>query len=158
MPTKRHVLQLAAALAAAALAGAAVADDAGPDLGEVMLTPIVQRLAELGGSVSRLNQTELLRTPAGVTSAQLETALNAVIARHDRPGDTHLVGYIVGTADPSRPGALRSGAIEKLTSRRLRCPDAAPRSPAPARSPPESAARRRAAPCSPAPRSCAETP
>ncbi|MBU8838445.1 non-ribosomal peptide synthetase [Mycolicibacterium goodii] len=58
-------------------------DDAGPDLGEIMLTPIVQRLAELGGTMTRLNQAELLRTPAGVTVAQLETAVNAVIARHD---------------------------------------------------------------------------
>ncbi|CAN5600445.1 non-ribosomal peptide synthetase [soil metagenome] len=61
----------------------AAADDPGPDLGEVMLTPIVQRLAELGGSVGRVNQTELLRTPVGVTHDQLDTAINAVIARHD---------------------------------------------------------------------------
>ncbi len=58
-------------------------DDPGPDLGEVMLTPIVQRLAELGGSVARFNQTELLRTPAGATGPRLEAAVNAVIARHD---------------------------------------------------------------------------
>ena len=58
-------------------------EDSGPDLGEVMLTPIVQRLAELGGTVTRFNQSELLRTPAGATVARLETAINAVIARHD---------------------------------------------------------------------------
>ncbi|AKS31661.1 non-ribosomal peptide synthetase [Mycolicibacterium goodii] len=58
-------------------------EDAGPDLGEVMLTPIVQRLAELGGTITRFNQSELLRTPAGVTATQIETAVNAVIARHD---------------------------------------------------------------------------
>ncbi|MBS1695714.1 MAG: non-ribosomal peptide synthase/polyketide synthase [Actinobacteria bacterium] len=58
-------------------------DDPGPDLGEVMVTPIVQRLAELGGTVARFNQTELLRTPVGVTLAQLDAAVNAVIRRHD---------------------------------------------------------------------------
>ncbi|MBI3224256.1 MAG: non-ribosomal peptide synthase/polyketide synthase [Mycolicibacterium cosmeticum] len=57
--------------------------DPGPDLGEVMLTPIVQRLAELGGTVSRFNQSELLRTPAGATQQQLESVVNAVVARHD---------------------------------------------------------------------------
>ncbi|MDX1874598.1 non-ribosomal peptide synthase/polyketide synthase [Mycolicibacterium sp. 120266] len=58
-------------------------DDPGPDLGEVMLTPIVQRLAELGGTVSRFNQAELLRTPIGATHQQLEAVVNAVVARHD---------------------------------------------------------------------------
>ena len=58
-------------------------DDSGPDLGEVMLTPIVQRLAELGGSIARFNQAELLRTPAGVTHEQLDRAINGVIGRHD---------------------------------------------------------------------------
>ncbi len=85
-PQQVFVHRTPAALAETVAADApniAVADDAGPDLGEVMLTPIVQRLAELGGSVSRLNQTELLRTPAGVMHTQLEIALNAVIARHD---------------------------------------------------------------------------
>lgn len=61
-------------------------DDAGPDHGEVMLTPIVQRLAELGGTVSRLNQSELLLCPAGATQGQLDSALAAVLARHDALG------------------------------------------------------------------------
>jgi amino acid adenylation domain-containing protein/non-ribosomal peptide synthase protein (TIGR01720 family) len=85
-PQQVFVNRTPAALAEAAGDGvpAAVAtDDSGPDLGEVMLTPIVQRLAELGGTVSRFNQAELLRTPAGMTHDRLETAINAVIARHD---------------------------------------------------------------------------
>ena len=59
------------------------ADDSGPDLGEVLLTPIVTRLAELGGTVKRFNQAELLRAPVGVTSEQLTAALDAVVQRHD---------------------------------------------------------------------------
>ena len=56
------------------------------DLGEVMLTPIVHRLAELGGAVARFNQTELLLCPAGATVEQLTAALHAVTARHDALG------------------------------------------------------------------------
>ncbi|MET0699738.1 MAG: amino acid adenylation domain-containing protein, partial [Mycobacterium sp.] len=68
--THRTPAALAAVVGAAAPVPAAD-DDSGPDLGEVMLTPIVARLAELGGTVSRFNQAELLRTPVGVTQDQL---------------------------------------------------------------------------------------
>lgn len=90
-PQQVFVNRTPAALAAAADAvtpqQAAVDDtDAGPDLGEVMLTPIVQRLAELGGGVDRLNQAELLLAPAGATAEQLDAAVNAVVARHDALG------------------------------------------------------------------------
>ncbi|GAB7066951.1 non-ribosomal peptide synthetase [Mycolicibacterium hodleri] len=72
---------------AAAPRQAAVDDtDAGPDLGEVMVTPIVQRLAELGGGVDRLNQAELLLAPAGATAEQLDAVVNAVVTRHDALG------------------------------------------------------------------------
>lgn len=76
-----------------ALAAAAVVETPQPeqdssqdppqDNGEVMLTPIVQRLAELGGTITRFNQSELLLTPAGATLEHLEAALRAVVARHD---------------------------------------------------------------------------
>ncbi len=58
-------------------------EDSGPDLGEVMLTPIVHRLAELGGSISRLNQCELLCVPAGASEKRLQIALDALGTRHD---------------------------------------------------------------------------
>nr|WP_233165340.1 non-ribosomal peptide synthase/polyketide synthase [Mycobacterium sp. AT1] len=90
-PQQVFVNRTPAALASAADAvapqQAAVDDtDAGPDLGEVMLTPIVQRLAELGGGVDRLNQAELLLAPAGATTDQLDATVNAVVARHDALG------------------------------------------------------------------------
>ena len=40
-------------------------------LGEVALLPIVHRLAELGGRIDRLNQADLLLTPAGMTHEQI---------------------------------------------------------------------------------------
>ncbi|MFI6318918.1 amino acid adenylation domain-containing protein [Nonomuraea sp. NPDC050556] len=52
-------------------------------VGEVMLMPIVQRLAELGGRIDRLNQAELLRTPPGLTADQVEGMLAALVERHD---------------------------------------------------------------------------
>ena len=86
--TPQHVFTARTPAGLAEAAGAQTpqpeaSDDPGPDLGEVMLTPIVQRLAELGGTVARFNQSELLRTPAGATHQQLESVVNAVVARHD---------------------------------------------------------------------------
>ena len=59
------------------------ASDPGAEPGEVPPTPIVLRLAELGGTVRRFNQAELLRTPAGLTLEDLDVALAAVVRRHD---------------------------------------------------------------------------
>ncbi|WP_236950150.1 non-ribosomal peptide synthetase [Mycobacterium sp. MS1601] len=72
-----------AALAATAAAADHPDTDAGQDNGEVMLTPIVARLAELGGTIDRFNQTELLLTPAGAVGAHLDAALTALTRRHD---------------------------------------------------------------------------
>ncbi|MCV7419610.1 non-ribosomal peptide synthase/polyketide synthase [Mycobacterium yunnanensis] len=87
-PQQVFVQRTPAALAATAedAAPSTAPDDVGPDLGEVMPTPIVERLAELGGSVERLNQSELLLTPAGATTELLDAALAAVVARHDALG------------------------------------------------------------------------
>ncbi len=57
--------------------------DPGAEPGEVPPTPIVLRLAELGGSIRRFNQAELLLTPAGLQPAHLDAAIAAVIRRHD---------------------------------------------------------------------------
>uniref|UniRef100_UPI001C5E6209 non-ribosomal peptide synthetase n=1 Tax=Nonomuraea guangzhouensis TaxID=1291555 RepID=UPI001C5E6209 len=52
-------------------------------VGEVMLMPIVHRLAELGGRISRLNQSELLLTPPEATHEQVVTLIRALVRRHD---------------------------------------------------------------------------
>ncbi|MGE2713078.1 non-ribosomal peptide synthase/polyketide synthase [Mycolicibacterium litorale] len=72
-----------AELAAAREAPAPVDRDPGAEPGEVPPTPIVLRLAELGGTVRRFNQAELLLTPAGLSVDELKSALRAVVARHD---------------------------------------------------------------------------
>ncbi|MCG7597649.1 amino acid adenylation domain-containing protein, partial [Mycobacterium sp. PSTR-4-N] len=51
--------------------------------GEVPLPPIVLRQAELGGTITRFNQAEMLRTPPGLTVDVLDAALRAVVERHD---------------------------------------------------------------------------
>lgn len=53
------------------------------DIGELMLTPIVQRLAELGGSISYVHQAELVYTPIGATAQRIHAALNTVMSCHD---------------------------------------------------------------------------
>ncbi|WP_343943877.1 amino acid adenylation domain-containing protein [Pseudonocardia zijingensis] len=62
----------------------AAAPEEDPDaIGSVMLTPIVHRLAELGGSIDRFNQSELLRTPPGATAEQVGGVVTALLRRHD---------------------------------------------------------------------------
>ncbi|GAA1459847.1 non-ribosomal peptide synthetase [Williamsia maris] len=51
--------------------------------GDVLLTPIVHRLNELGGTISRLNQAEVLYTPAGANESQIRALLDALVRRHD---------------------------------------------------------------------------
>ncbi|MFB9359307.1 amino acid adenylation domain-containing protein, partial [Actinoplanes nipponensis] len=71
--------------AALAATGAAPAPVAAPSdgIGEVALLPIVHRLAELGGDINRVHQSDLLRTPPGATAARLQRALDALVERHD---------------------------------------------------------------------------
>ncbi|QNA77333.1 amino acid adenylation domain-containing protein [Streptomyces sp. So13.3] len=75
---------LAEVIAPTAPAPAAAIEEAPSDgIGEVMLMPIVQRLAELGGTIQRLNQAELLRTPPSLTLDQLTAMVTALVGRHD---------------------------------------------------------------------------
>ncbi|TRW79695.1 amino acid adenylation domain-containing protein, partial [Mycolicibacterium sp. 018/SC-01/001] len=73
------------ALAEVAAADTPPAAVAGPavEAGEVPLPPIVLRQAELGGTITRFNQSEVLRTPPGLTVETLEAALRALVERHD---------------------------------------------------------------------------
>lgn len=59
------------------------ATDPGAAPGEVVPTPVILRLAELGGTIRRFNQAEVVRTPPGLRSGQLDAALAAVTRRHD---------------------------------------------------------------------------
>ncbi|MEW5810317.1 MAG: amino acid adenylation domain-containing protein, partial [Actinomycetota bacterium] len=84
-PQQVFTARTPAALAdlAAADTPAAGAADPGSTAGEVPLTPIVLRQAELGGTIRRFNQSEVLRTPPGVALEALQSALGALVVRHD---------------------------------------------------------------------------
>ncbi|GAA5133568.1 hypothetical protein GCM10023320_59940 [Pseudonocardia adelaidensis] len=84
--TPRDVFTHRTPAALAALAGpqAPAVPDEDPDaLGSVMLTPIVHRLAELGGNVDRFNQSELLLTPPGATAERIGAVVTELLRRHD---------------------------------------------------------------------------
>ncbi|APE36536.1 hypothetical protein BOX37_24335 [Nocardia mangyaensis] len=69
------------ALAAAATEAGTLADDAG--IGPVPLTPIVSKLVQRSGPSTRLNQTVVVRLPAGTETARVEQVISALVARHD---------------------------------------------------------------------------
>ncbi|QYN39145.1 non-ribosomal peptide synthase/polyketide synthase [Pseudonocardia sp. DSM 110487] len=72
------------ALAALAAPEAPAVPEEDPDaIGSVMLTPIVHRLAELGGTIDRFNQSELLLTPPGATAERVGAVVTALLRRHD---------------------------------------------------------------------------
>ncbi|MEU8610120.1 amino acid adenylation domain-containing protein, partial [Actinoplanes sp. NPDC048791] len=79
-PRDVFVKRTPAALAEVKIAPAAAPSDG---VGEVALLPIVHRLAELGGGINRVHQSDLIRTPPGATAARLQTALDALVERHD---------------------------------------------------------------------------
>ncbi|UED85078.1 non-ribosomal peptide synthetase [Streptomyces profundus] len=58
---------------------------AGPDdgIGEVPLTPIIRGLSENATAISRFSQSAVVRTPAGLTRAQLAACLQALVDHHD---------------------------------------------------------------------------
>ncbi|TDB94959.1 amino acid adenylation domain-containing protein, partial [Nonomuraea longispora] len=110
-----HRTPAALALAAAPEnAEPAVPEPAGSDgAGEIMLTPIVHRLAELGGGISRLNQAELLRTPPGMTREQVAELIRALTDRHDalrlrlsRPSPLLWSLEVRPAGEPPEPGVL----------------------------------------------------
>ncbi|GGF13663.1 hypothetical protein GCM10007298_07010 [Williamsia phyllosphaerae] len=85
--TARKLVESGGVAPGAASPGAAASDDPDrpdPDrYGDVLLTPIVHRLNELGGTITRLNQAEVLYTPAGADASQIRALLDALVRRHD---------------------------------------------------------------------------
>ncbi|WP_261340688.1 non-ribosomal peptide synthase/polyketide synthase [Amycolatopsis orientalis] len=72
------------------------------DDGTVALTPIMHALRELGGPIAGYHQAALLRTPSGMTGAQLEAVLGAIVARHDMLRarlDRSVDGWVLRVAD-----------------------------------------------------------
>ena len=61
------------------VAGAAVADEG---VGPVLATPIMRWLNGIDGPVDQFNQTVVIQAPAGVTQADVEAVLQALVDRH----------------------------------------------------------------------------
>ncbi|MFF9143245.1 amino acid adenylation domain-containing protein [Streptomyces sp. NPDC014861] len=116
--TARQVFQhptpagLAAVAAPAAPAGTAPERPAEQATGPLVLPPVARWFAGRGGAYRRFCQARLVLLPAGVRQADLETALQAVLDRHDglrqvltvaRPG--------VWSAEIAPVGSLTAGSV-----------------------------------------------
>ncbi|MFF6883865.1 amino acid adenylation domain-containing protein [Streptomyces sp. NPDC012421] len=116
--TARQVFQhptpagLAAVAAPAAPAGTAPERPAERATGPLVLPPVARWFAARGGAYRRFCQARLVLLPAGVRPADLETALQAVLDRHDglrqvltvaRPG--------VWSAEIAPAGSLTAGSV-----------------------------------------------
>ncbi|WP_299570056.1 non-ribosomal peptide synthetase [uncultured Williamsia sp.] len=53
------------------------------DPGEVLLTPIVHRLSELGGDIRRFCQAVVVQTPAGADAERVRACVAGLVRRHD---------------------------------------------------------------------------
>ncbi|MEV6910702.1 amino acid adenylation domain-containing protein [Amycolatopsis sp. NPDC051071] len=83
--TPRDVLTEHTVLGLAAVArplSAGPGDEVADLVGETGLTPIVARLAELGGPIEEYHLAMLVRTPAGLRRSELVAALDVLLERH----------------------------------------------------------------------------
>ncbi|MDT5036572.1 MAG: hypothetical protein QOE03_1757, partial [Micromonosporaceae bacterium] len=55
----------------------------GPDIGDVVLTPVMRMIAESNAAVDRFCQTGVVRVPPGATMDLLSACLNALLDHHD---------------------------------------------------------------------------
>ncbi|GGK73121.1 non-ribosomal peptide synthetase [Mangrovihabitans endophyticus] len=88
-------------------------DDAGEPVddgvGAVPLTPVMHRFAERAGAARHFAQSQLLRAPAGLSEADLTTALQAVLDRHDMLRARLRVGPAGWQLWTTRPGSVPAG-------------------------------------------------
>ncbi|MEV5606564.1 non-ribosomal peptide synthase/polyketide synthase, partial [Streptomyces sp. NPDC052299] len=107
----REVFQHRTPEALAVVAGAVSAgrvEEPGAGLGPVVETPIVAWLRELGGPVDGFSQTMVVRTPDGATFEALESALQAVLDRHDVLRARLVRGDEAWGLEVAAPGAVRA--------------------------------------------------
>ncbi|WP_308117530.1 non-ribosomal peptide synthetase [Streptomyces anatolicus] len=79
-------------------------------VGDVPVTPIIDWLRELGGSMNQFNQTMSLPAPAGLTEELVAKAVQAVLDHHDalRMTLTRIGGDIAWSLETSPPGTVRA--------------------------------------------------
>ncbi|MFD5767595.1 condensation domain-containing protein, partial [Streptomyces sp. NPDC127049] len=116
--TARQVFQhptpagLAAVAAPAAPAGTAPERPAEQPTGPLVLPPVARWFAERGGAYRRFCQARLVLLPAGVRHADLETALQAVLDRHDGLRQVLTVARAgVWSAEIAPVGSLTAGSV-----------------------------------------------
>ncbi|MFF2144924.1 amino acid adenylation domain-containing protein [Kitasatospora sp. NPDC058190] len=82
----------------------------GDGVGDVPVTPIIDWLRELGGSIESFNQTMSMAAPAGLTAELVERAVQAVLDHHDalRMTLTRIGGDIAWSLETSAPGTVRA--------------------------------------------------
>ncbi|MGW7057978.1 amino acid adenylation domain-containing protein [Streptomyces sp. NPDC054904] len=92
-------------------AAAAVTDG----VGDVPVTPIIDWLRELGGSIDKFNQTMALPAPAGLDEEGIIRAVQSVLDHHDalRMTLTRISDDIGWTLETSPPGSVR--AADRVT-------------------------------------------
>ncbi|MEU3872946.1 MULTISPECIES: amino acid adenylation domain-containing protein [Streptomyces] len=83
---------------------------AGDGVGDVPVTPIIDWLRELGGSMTRFNQTMSMPAPAGLTEETAARAVQAVLDHHDalRMTLTRIGGDIAWSLETAPAGTVRA--------------------------------------------------
>ncbi|OSC76786.1 non-ribosomal peptide synthetase [Streptomyces sp. BF-3] len=106
----KTVEALVAAVDAAEEPAARPATGTADGVGDVPVTPIIDWLRELGGSVDQFNQTMSLPAPAGLTGELVTEAVQAVLDHHDalRMTLTRIGGNIAWSLETAPPGAVRA--------------------------------------------------
>ncbi|MEU1311687.1 amino acid adenylation domain-containing protein [Streptomyces cinnamoneus] len=79
-------------------------------VGDVLVTPIIDWLRELGGSMERFNQTMSMSAPAGLDEARVQEAVQAVLDHHDalRMVLTRIGEDVGWSLETLAPGAVRA--------------------------------------------------
>ncbi|MBB4685799.1 non-ribosomal peptide synthetase [Amycolatopsis jiangsuensis] len=112
--TPRQVFERAtpAELAAVATATAGAQADDREAVGSAPLTPIMRRLLDRGGPITRFCQSMLVRLPSEIDHGGLVAVLQSVLERHDVLRARLAVGML--RIDPARDG-LAEGLLEEVS-------------------------------------------
>ncbi|MDL9935871.1 amino acid adenylation domain-containing protein [Gordonia sp. ABSL1-1] len=90
----------------------AIATTVSGEAAAIATTPIIHRLAELGGRIDRFNQSLVVDTPPGAGPERIAAALQVVIDAHEALRmRLSIVGGAVWTVTAAAPGAVRAADL-----------------------------------------------